>query len=190
MRALTAPTPARGLTCEFPSCGKPRVSRGFCPGHYSQQRLGAPLTTLRVVDPQRGCRVRTCDAKHYANGLCKNHNRRCATYNLTPDEVAELFSATACAACDGEFTRRGKLRPDVDHDHRTGKVRGLVHARCNLAIGLLEDDPTIAQAVTDYLLRSSRGATGTGRLPRRRDRVPYAVVVVSTHAIDEDVTLT
>lgn len=39
----------------------------------------------------------------------------------------------------------------VDHDHETGKVRGLLCKRCNMAIGLLGDDPQIVTRAALYL---------------------------------------
>lgn len=36
-------------TCEFEGCGRPYWARGYCDGHYQQQRHGKPLTALRVV---------------------------------------------------------------------------------------------------------------------------------------------
>lgn len=40
----------------------------------------------------------------------------------------------------------------VDHDHKTGKVRGLLCHPCNSAIGKLKDDPVLIQKALDYLL--------------------------------------
>lgn len=39
----------------------------------------------------------------------------------------------------------------VDHDHETGKVRGLLCKRCNMAIGLLDDDPHVVTRAALYL---------------------------------------
>jgi Recombination endonuclease VII len=39
----------------------------------------------------------------------------------------------------------------VDHDHKTGKVRGLLCSKCNLAVGLLDDDVERAQGLVEYL---------------------------------------
>lgn len=39
----------------------------------------------------------------------------------------------------------------IDHDHVTGKVRGLLCGTCNRAIGLLQDNPTILTRAIQYL---------------------------------------
>jgi hypothetical protein len=39
----------------------------------------------------------------------------------------------------------------IDHDHTTGKVRGLLCPSCNHAVGILENDPSIVQKITEYL---------------------------------------
>jgi len=50
-----------------------------------------------------------------------------------------------CAIC-------GKERKLViDHDHKTGVVRGLLCNSCNIGIGLLKDDTSILAAAIDYL---------------------------------------
>jgi Recombination endonuclease VII len=50
-----------------------------------------------------------------------------------------------CAAC--------KKNPatQVDHDHKTGKVRGILCLNCNAALGALKDDPRLVWEAIDYL---------------------------------------
>lgn len=43
------------------------------------------------------------------------------------------------------------LMLSVDHDHVTGKVRGLLCRACNMIIGKFRDDPVVAQRAADYL---------------------------------------
>lgn len=40
----------------------------------------------------------------------------------------------------------------VDHNHKTGEVRGLLCQHCNLGIGKLQDDPMIVGRALKYLL--------------------------------------
>lgn len=47
----------------------------------------------------------------------------------------------------------GKERAHLDHDHRTNKLRDFIHRDCNLAIGLLEDDPKLCRLAAEYLER-------------------------------------
>jgi len=47
-------------------------------------------------------------------------------------------------------TFRNKLV--VDHNHRTGEVRGLLCSRCNIALGHLDDSPVKLRNALNYLL--------------------------------------
>lgn len=44
----------------------------------------------------------------------------------------------------------------VDHDHRTGKIRGLLCSHCNRAIGLFQDSPQILKSAINYLERTAQ----------------------------------
>lgn len=55
-----------------------------------------------------------------------------------------------CKICQ---TPRDKLKRDlcVDHNHVTGKVRGLLCDTCNRSLGLLKDNLTVLQSAVKYL---------------------------------------
>ncbi len=78
-------------------------------------------------------------------------------YGITQEQYEQVLSAqeNRCAICSiyAEDSRKGSLR--VDHDHLTGKVRGLLCHNCNVACGLLRDDPEAARKLADYLCRNS-----------------------------------
>lgn len=40
---------------------------------------------------------------------------------------------------------------EVDHDHKTGAVRGLLCLSCNLAVGFMQDDPAIMRRAACYI---------------------------------------
>ena len=59
-----------------------------------------------------------------------------------------------CAICrHHERTQTGDRTwgLSMDHDHTTGRVRGLLCNRCNRAIGLCGDDPAILERAAQYL---------------------------------------
>ena len=55
-----------------------------------------------------------------------------------------------CAICFGPGVASRRLA--VDHDHNTGKVRGLLCADCNRALGGFKEDPTTLGRATTYIL--------------------------------------
>ncbi len=61
-------------------------------------------------------------------------------YNLTIEEYNFLViqQCNLCLICGNILTK--KIRCCIDHDHITGKVRGLLCNNCNQAIGILNED--------------------------------------------------
>lgn len=55
-----------------------------------------------------------------------------------------------CAICGREEIEGRHLQ--LDHDHKTGQLRGLLCFRCNVAIGSLGDDPVQLARAVAYLL--------------------------------------
>ena len=72
-----------------------------------------------------------------------------------PTILAEMLKQqnNSCAICQssnpGGKHRQGMFM--VDHNHKTGKIRGLLCNRCNLAIGVLRDDVKLLNKVVQYL---------------------------------------
>jgi hypothetical protein len=64
------------------------------------------------------------------------------------DFEPEPWWMAACQVCGSSGSNR---RLSVDHDHTSGKVRGLLCASCNFAIGNMGDDPDKLRAAANYL---------------------------------------
>ena len=61
-------------------------------------------------------------------------------FGLTTQDWNKLFEkqGSCCAAC-GTTETRGRYGWATDHDHVSGKVRGILCHRCNTELGLLEN---------------------------------------------------
>lgn len=83
-----------------------------------------------------------------------------AQYNVTSDMYASLFAAQQglCAICDNPETivnHYGAVPLSIDHDHKTGAVRGLLCFKCNTKLAALEDELFVGVAMA-YLEKHSR----------------------------------
>jgi len=77
-------------------------------------------------------------------------------YNLTPEQYDKLLQAQgdACQICGKPETacnQYGLMRLAIDHDHTTGKIRGLLCQKCNQAIGLTGENVEILKQIIKYL---------------------------------------
>lgn len=112
-----------------------------------------------------GCRCETCKEAHsdYQRRMrdrWKESQRRSARewarrnprkrreylYGLSPDEHDALI-ASGCGICRAVV---GMSDP-VDHDHATGRVRGVLCPRCNQGLGKFGDDVATLKSAIQYL---------------------------------------
>lgn len=108
-------------------CGRNRAERFFTP---------------------RGKVCETC--RKSTRSKATHEQRVMSTYGLGPGEYDALFAAQGgrCAIC--RQTRRQRL--SVDHDHKTGLVRGLCCRLCNgRLLTAARDRPETLRAAADYL---------------------------------------
>jgi hypothetical protein len=98
-----------------------------------------------------------CHARQRRESLARNyggssrHYHLIKRYGIGAAEVDELIRQQGglCAVC-GE--REAK---QVDHDHETGVVRGIVCLLCNAAMGAFHDDPVLIRRAIAYVKEHS-----------------------------------
>lgn len=73
-------------------------------------------------------------------------------YNLTTERYNELFNSQGgCCAICGIPQSELKRCLCVDHDHKTGKIRGLLCNQCNHGLGNFNDDILLLNQAKIYL---------------------------------------
>ena len=137
------------------------------------------MTTARGA--VRYCRYPGCEEPvhlYFYQGRFKSYGKRCAihngyhlragslnpawrgghraailrtTYKIEPEEWEALAAKQQgrCAICQAQPARVESLH--VDHDHITGRVRGLLCGTCNRGLGQLKDSVFLLQSAIIYL---------------------------------------
>lgn len=82
-------------------------------------------------------------------------------YGITVDDYNALLEeqGEVCAICrrPEHVVSRGKLKPlSVDHDHATGRVRGILCHECNVGLGKFGDVPELLRVAADYLEKATK----------------------------------
>jgi hypothetical protein len=87
-----------------------------------------------------------------ANVVYKEKLRLKREYGITPEERNEMFKNQngKCAIC-GRHQSEFKKIFNLDHNHSTGKIRGLLCFRCNCMLGFATDDLNILKKAIKYL---------------------------------------
>lgn len=164
------------MNCTIENCKTPARSRGLCVSHYgSHYRNG----TLDVVAPKqkkhtiteidRFDLTATCaicgpvkvirDGKRYrchVHQTTRRRHQKAKRHGMDNAEALETYTILweaqggVCAVC-GQ-TEPLERRLALDHCHETNRVRGLLCTRCNLALGLLDDDVQKMKSAITYLV--------------------------------------
>lgn len=131
-----------------PTCGaSSRGSRGRCKACHARSERERTARTPDVARARERDRKRAWRA---ATPAADREATRRQRYGLTQAAFDEMLRAQRgrCLVC---------LAPSpscVDHDHRTGSVRGLLCRACNAGLGHFRDDPGRLRAAAAYLRRS------------------------------------
>ena len=77
---------------------------------------------------------------------------RFSKYGITPIEYDRLYQIQQgrCAICKTHQTELGRML-SVDHNHTTGKVRGLLCDLCNSILGHAKDSVEVLETCIEYL---------------------------------------
>lgn len=88
--------------------------------------------------------------------------KRKKKYGISHDEFVTLVAQQAgqCAICHEDLQLDKSRGANVDHDHVTGNVRGVLCSRCNTGLGLFKDDMTRLFSAVDYLIQSTQVDNG------------------------------
>ena len=73
-------------------------------------------------------------------------------YGINKEEYDNLLllQFNCCAIC-GKSSSSYKRKFAVDHDHLTGKVRGLLCVKCNRGLGCFDETPLLFDKAKEYL---------------------------------------
>lgn len=97
-------------------------------------------------------------------GTINLHRDSLKEHGITQEELDDLYQKQRgeCAIClvklKKPWTEKqpGQHIMAVDHDHKTGTVRGLLCRTCNLALGQFKDDMWRLEKAKSYLKNSQR----------------------------------
>jgi len=126
---------------------------------YGRNSVCIKCDSARVVAWQRANREKTRARAQRFNQKesTKQYRRQWMLenrYGITQEEfdVLKEQQGGRCAICDTECEDL-----HIDHDHLSGKVRGLLCGSCNRAIGLLKEDPAVVRKAVEYLEKNKCG---------------------------------
>jgi hypothetical protein len=133
--------------CSNPGCSNPISGKGLCKKHYDALPENKEKARLREKAPHRQQQRKNARSDPEWKAYQKNWFLT-KKYGITLEDFTELYSKQngCCAICKNKLTK-----PHVDHNHETGKVRGLLCKPCNQGIGFLRDSIEILNNAINYI---------------------------------------
>ena len=90
------------------------------------------------------------------------------SYGLTEETYRSMLTAqgNVCPICTRPPTDKRK-RWCLDHDHVTGRLRGIVCLSCNIGLGQFSNNPYILRRAAEYIERHIETPDGPRLIPWR-----------------------
>lgn len=125
---------------------------GKCKGYKDAKEFGKIARAWNGLDDVckecRSAKRMTQVEKDNIWGFCMKKR-----YGLNQEDYKNLLDEQdgKCAICGKEEIRERRL--SVDHCHETGKIRGLLCSKCNMVLGLVNDNKDTLINALNYLGR-------------------------------------
>jgi hypothetical protein len=138
------------------TCGEIKPLADFYKGTGKHGRIATCIPCSKIARHRRYREdvngERTKSRAYYAQNkdrICKQNRTRKFGLSIQEQEERLERQHNRCAICKEPFGKRW----NVDHDHKTGKIRDLLCDGCNGGLGLFKDDVTNLHLAAAYLER-------------------------------------
>lgn len=124
-----------------------------CRHEYQKEYRSKPEIKLKlkiyIKDYMQGYRKKSNNSKIEREK--RKGYRLIARYGITYDEKELILTEQnhLCAICGKRL--KDSINSYVDHDHKTGKIRGILCNNCNSVLGFSNDDKSILFWAIEYL---------------------------------------
>lgn len=118
-------------------CSRPQPLKNF---HRDKNRPGGRYPQCRT------CVREKCRRRYQRRGREYELQRK---YGIGESDIMariRLYEGN-CSLCFKPLARERH----TDHDHKTGRVRGILHPACNLLLGHAKDNPALLRLAAEYL---------------------------------------
>lgn len=95
----------------------------------------------------KACYVKQVSQYHYEDPRRQRKRDLAKLYQTSPEEIEKLkkYQNSCCAICSQN------IKLEIDHDHVTGRVRGLLCGMCNRGLGHFKDNLVLLHGAIAYL---------------------------------------
>ncbi len=171
-----------GLNCRCRECTR-EDTRARCANRTAEQRekknatdraRRANRTEEQREERKAHVRARRANRTEEQREEERARGRACAyrrEYGITLQQYDDILAAqNGCCGMCGQLP--GRRRLDVDHDEKTGEIRGLLCNRCNYGLGCFDHDPALFEAGAVWIRTAKTGMFVPDVLQARRARKP------------------
>lgn len=118
--------------------------------HQNREKIRERRKELRQLNPEKKreeARRNYCPKKNKLRGW-----KQAGIVGMTLEKYQQLLDQQnySCAICNTHESKFKKAL-SLDHDHSTGKARGLLCDNCNRALGYLKESETIVNNLLTYI---------------------------------------